>query len=498
MYWFLTLAMAATFWAATPAASQDVLRVGTTALPPSLGNPYRVTGAPHIYTWSATFDGLTRIDRAGTLQPWLAKSWTTVDGQTWEIKLRDDVVFSNGRPFTAESVVTVLEWLASDAALREAVAREFDVVDTAEAIDPHKVRLKTKTPATYLMRAMPLLHIVEPQLWSDLGPEGFAQAPVGTGPFHPIEFGATRITYEAVPTSWRAPKIDRMEMIAAPDASTRSQAVIANQLDIALVLGPEETEAIEAFGGIGMGWQTAALQTISFHHGKGTPLDDLRVRKALNLAVDRQTLIQLFLQGLPEQASQPAVSFAYGYNTDLEPIPFDPDLAKELLSEAGYPNGFKFIMQGAVGSGANDAIIYQKVAQDLASIGVEMEIRTFPISQLIRGVMEGQWNGDAFAIAVALAPTVDSLRATRNHSCLWSHPWYCDERIMPAVNEAWVTADAQRGLDLRQEIMKFYRDEYAALYLYQLVRFAGMKANVRGFSEVHGFVSFDEIYFEDH
>jgi len=480
---------------ASASQAQDVLRIGTTALPPTLGNPYRNTGTPHIFTWSATFDGLTRIDATGTLQPWLAKDWESVDQLTWRIKLRDDVTFSNGVPFNADAVVSVLDYLTSDAAVREAVAREFSFVRSSRALDLYTVEITTKIPAPHLPRTLPLLHMVEPGQWRRLGPEGFSREPVGTGPYHPTKFSATKIEYDAVPTSWRKPTIPRMEKIAAPEAYARTQAVMAGQMDIALALGPEEADAIADAGGQSLSWPTAALWAINFHHGRGNPLDDVRVREALNLAVDRQGLIDGLLAGKPELPTQPATSVVYGFDPSLPPIPYDVDRARALLAEAGYPDGFSFFMQGVIGSGANDAAVFQKVAQDLLAIGVTMEIRTFPVAQLIRSVMEGEWDGDAFGVTFASEPTVDVLRPLRNHSCLWVHPWYCDERIMPTIEEALVTFDENKGLALRHEVMKFYREEWVALYLYQIVRFAGTRANVRGFSEVNGFVSYEDIQF---
>ncbi len=494
---FIRTAAVLVFLWAPLGLAQDVVRIGTTALPPTLGNPFRNTGTPHIYTWTATFDGLTRIDRTGNLIPWLAVDWDTTDDLTWIIRLRDDVVFSNGVPFTSQAVVSVIDYLISDDAVREAVAREFSFVQGARAVDEHTVEITTHTPTPHLPRTLPLLHMVEPGQWQQLGPEGFARAPIGTGPYHPVNFGATRIQYEAVPTSWRKPTIARLEKIAVPEAYTRTQAVMADQMDIAIALGPEEANAIADAGGIAMSWPTAAMWAINFHHGQGNALDSVKVREALNLAVDRRALVDGLLEGIPELPTQPAASVSYGFDPSLPPIPYDPERAKDLLAEAGYSDGFTFVVQGVIGSGANDAAMYQKVAQDLAAIGVTMEIRVFPVTQLIRSVMEGDWNGDAFGVTFASEPTVDVLRPMRNHSCLWTHPWYCDERIMPAINEALVTFDEQRGLDLRHEVMRFYRQEWVALYLYQIVRFAGTRANVRGFSEVHGFVDYENIRFVD-
>lgn len=477
------------------ASAQDVLRVATTALPPTLGNPYRNTGTPHIHTWSATFDGLTRIDREGTLKPWLATSWEATDELTWVVRLRDDVTFSNGVPLTADAVINVIDFLLSDDAVREAIAREFAFVKTVVALNDHTVEFHTNVPTPHFPRVLPLLYMVEPGQWQRLGPEGFAREPVGTGPYHPTQFASTRIRYEAFENSWRKPSIPRLEKIAVPEAFARTQAVLAGQMDIAMSLGPEEADSIAANGGISLSWPTASFWAINFHHGTGTPLDDVRVREAVNLAIDRRGLVDGLLAGIPELPSQPASSKTYGFNPDLPLISHDPDRARALLAEAGYPDGFKFVVQGAIGSGANDAAMYQKVAQDLATVGIEMEIRTFPVTQLIRSVMEGEWDGDAFGVTYAAEPTIDVLRPMRNHSCLWVQPWYCDERIMPAINEAMVTFDEERGLELRHEVMKFYRDQWASLYLYQIVRFAGTRANVRGFEEVHGFVNYEEISF---
>jgi peptide/nickel transport system substrate-binding protein len=207
--------------------------------------------------------------------------------------------------------------------------------------------------------------------------------------------------------------------------------------------------------------------------------------------------VDVLLNGKPELPTQAATSNTYGFDRSLPPIPYDPDRARDLLADAGYPDGFTFIVQGVIGSGANDAAMYQLVAQDLAAVGVTMEVHTFPVTQLIRSVMEGGWDGDAFGVTFAAEPTLDVLRPMRNHSCLWPHPWYCDQRIMPKINEALVTFDEVRGLELRHDIMKFYRDEWVALYLYQIVRFAGTRANVRGFTEVNGFVAYEDIEFVD-
>ena len=335
--------------------------------------------------------------------------------------------------------------------------------------------------------------MVEPQQWAKLGADGFAQAPIGTGPFKLDHADLAGWKMSAFKNSWRAARVDKLNWRAVPEASSRAQAILADQLDIALNLGPDEVFTIEAGGGKGAIWRNSSVWAINFHHDKDTPLKDVRVRQALNYAVDRAALVNGLLNGATVPATQPAPSNAYGFDPTIPPIPYDPAAAKKLLAEAGYPQGFKFVVQGVIGAGPADGAVYQKVAQDLAAIGVTMEIRTFPTNELIRNVMEGTWNGDAFGLTYATEPTIDVLRPMQNHSCLWSKPWYCDQSIMPTIKNALSDFDEARGLELRHQVMRHYRDHYVSLFLYETPRFAGLRANIQGFKETHGFVNFDQI-----
>src|SRR5437870_2479679 len=132
-------------WAALltgAAAAETTLRLGLDALPLSLGNPYRTAAIPSIYVLSAMFDGLTRLDNAGNLSPWLATKWESTDNLTWRFTLRDDVRFSNGVPLTADAVKAAVDYLASDAAAaKEGLIREIPALRGARVIDPHTVEI---------------------------------------------------------------------------------------------------------------------------------------------------------------------------------------------------------------------------------------------------------------------------------------------------------------------------------------------------------------------
>ena len=473
--------------------AETTLRIGVQGIPLTQGNPFRNTGVPNIWTMGATFDGLTRIDEYGEVQPWLATSWETTGPLTWVIKLRDDVHFSNGVPFTAEAVVRVVDFFSTDAALPEMVARELNFIASARAIDKHTVELTTTQPTPYLPRHLPIFYMVEPNEWRRLGAVDFSYRPVGTGPFQAEAYKPSKVEFSAFKGSWRKPKVDRLEILAIPDTSSRAQAVQSGAIHLAMSLGPEEIVAIERSGGYGISRTAASTWSINFVDKAGSPFKDRRVREATNYAVNRELLTQVLLNGKAAPATQPAPPVCFGYNPHLPPIPYDPKAARRLLAEAGYPDGFKFVVQGTLNSSPSAGAVLQTIAQDLARIGLEMEIRPITVAEIIRNVIEGGWEGAAFALNYNHEPSVDVIRALNNHSCLWHHPWYCDERIMPSIEQAALEFDPQRALQLRHEIMAFYREEYASLFLYDFVYFAGMSAQVSGFKDVHGFINFEDI-----
>ena len=220
----------------------------------------------------------------------------------------------------------------------------------------------------------------------------------------------------------------------------------------------------------------------------------IKVREALNLAIDRDSIIENLLYNSTVPANQPAPPSVYGFNEKLKPIIYDPERAKQLLEEAGYPDGFEFVLETSIGSSANADAVNQVTAQYLNNIGVKMIIRAIPVNQLIRNVIEGTWNGDAFGIHYSFQPTAEALKALDTHSCLWPKAWYCKEEIMPILRAAQIEFDKEKNIELRKEIMAFYRNDWASIFMYQAPRFTGTRDNIHGFSVENNVVSYDKIY----
>jgi peptide/nickel transport system substrate-binding protein len=486
------------FLVAGPLFAQDVLRVGVTSFPTSRGNPFNTTtGTPSIYTYAAFIEGLTRVNNAAEPVPMLAERWEIESRTSWLFHMRPGAVFSNGEPADAHAVEATYAMLRTGIGLTYPITRELEGIVAIEALDNTTVRIVTEAPDILIPNKVASFKVVPPRYWAEVGPDGFAGAPIGSGPYQVETWGSAQIDLVRSPTAWRQPKISRLELVAGAEAVARVQGVLAGNLHIGLQLGPDEIIPVEAAGhqmiiGMDPSMQVLALITV-----KESPLQDVRVRQALNYAVNRQVIAQGLLGGHITMATQTAPRIAFGYAPDLDIWPYDPDKAKALLAEAGYPDGFSFTAEILLQSASYSPQVYQQVAADLARVGVDLTIRRIPASQYARGVYQGEWAGEAVGIDYGVNPTLDSLTPLVRHSCLWIKPWFCEPSILPLIERAQAAFDLEERRRLTQEVMRAQRAFAPAILLYETGRFDAVTRNVRGYSIEVGHIDYDKIYFAE-
>ena len=490
-----TLPIFAAAFLSFAASAETVLRIGVPALPPSYGNPLRTSLTPSIFATGAVFDALTRFDNAYNLEPWLATGWEAIDAVTWRFSLRKGVVFSNGEPFTAAAVVNIAAFLNDPAspAVETRVLNEMPYMAGARAIDDHTVEITTSEPLPSFPRYIAAILMVEPKHWRAKGVDGFARDPVGTGPYRVDKIAASAWSLSAAAKAWRPGKVDRLEIRAVPIPTSRAQAIQSGGLDVALGIGPDELHDVEASGGVGVTWPFPSTTVISFSLRRDGPTHDVRVRRALNMAVDRQRIIDQLLGGTTVPTGQPAPKLVLGYDPAIKPYPFDPAAAKKLLAEAGYPNGFALTMEAMTGAAPADAAIFQQVSADLAAVGVTVEIRTMPTLQFLQRNSGGEIDSDMFPTPWLASPSADLMRSLNQNSCFRPKPYYCDPSITPLMTAALHEADPVRGLQLRHQLAAHYHDQAPAIFLFETVMFAGLSARVENFHMDGLFLAYHDI-----
>ena len=479
------------------AGAEKVLRFGSVSLPQSLGNPYSSYTITTAVPGLAVFDSLTVIDLEGTLQPWIAERWDSIDPLTWHFTLRPDVFFSNGEPFDAAAAAAALNYFASGDGQIEVIAQSVEGVVSARAIDPLILEVKTKAPNILLPRRLSGIRIPAPGPWAELGRQGFAQAPVGSGPFIATRWDTTQVDLVANPNSWRAPKLDRVVIKAVPEITTRLQGLITGALDIALDIGPDNVPILEAAGGRLNIRPSGRVQLLTFMSIGDSPVADVRVRQALNYAVNKQQIIDVLLGGATEPSGQAAVKASFGYNPDVKPYHYDPDKARALLAEAGYPDGFDLPADMTPGAMAGDGAWYLQIANNLADVGVRVTYQAFPFTIHIRKIRQGGWSGLAFGMDFNNLPSLDVLWPLRIHSCLWNAPWHCRPEWVPLIEDAEQEFDLEKRRRKTQALVQLYRDEPTSLYLWEMPGIDGVAGRVLNYKPRNAFISFHELDVKD-
>jgi peptide/nickel transport system substrate-binding protein len=483
---FLCLA-AALISAAPVHAADDVLRVGIGFLSFRRGDPYQGITLPSVMAHQAVYDTLTSIGEKGEVLPALAVTWKAENPKTWTFTLRQGVSFSNGEPLTADALVVSAVHMATQKGRAETIGSALYQVDRAERVDDLTVRV-------HLSEADPLfpLHatawrVPAPNAFTNLGSDGFRDNPIGTGPFVVKSWTEARVIMTANPNSWRAPKVSGLEIREIPEESSRLQALVSGAVDYVMGLSPEHDGPLRE---VGAKLVTRLTPTVSFlavntETVPNSPLKDPRVRLALNLAVNRQAIIDQVLDGSTDPAAQLTFPGAFGYDGSLEPYPYDPVKARELLAAAGHKDGLSLQVGVAVGARASDALYYQQIASDLQKVGVNLELLSRPQQTQMQDVFFGKLTVDMFTM---FARGFDALQDYRHRTCggltQGRAAFHCDPRVVPALKAAQAENNAAKREALYRQVAKLEHENPPGIMLWQAVEFDGVARGITGYAPV--------------
>jgi peptide/nickel transport system substrate-binding protein len=352
-----------------------------------------------------------------TLQPGLATEWTpSEDGLEYTLKLREGVKFHDGTDFNADAVVKNFErWMNGDAdqfpyytMFGGFKGDEGHVIKEVVAEDDFTVKFILNRPQAPFLKnlAMSPFGIASPTALEKFGGD-FMKNPVGTGPFKFVEWKENdRITLEKNADYWMEgyPKLDKIIFRSIPENSARLNALLAGEIDLMDGVNPSDLTQIEGNPDL----QTFERPSMNVGYLGFTvnrpPFDNKLVRQALNHAIDKEGIIAAFYGGLAEPAKNPLPPALEGYNDDIEPYPYDLEKAKELLAEAGYPDGFEMelwampVPRPYMPDGMKVAEVIQS---SFAEIGVKAEIKSVDWGTYLEQASKGEfdaymlgWTGD--------------------------------------------------------------------------------------------------------
>ncbi len=348
-------------------------------------DPYLVSQVAGESVSKMLFDNLIERDFDGKLAPGLAESWKVVDNTTLEFKLRGGVKFHNGETLDASAVKFSVERMQSEA-LKSPFRANFTVIKEVKVLDPQTVQFVLgKTDAAILDNLAAQLAIVPPAYTKQAGDAGFAQKPVGTGPFKFVEWVKDdHVTLEANPDYWSGSfkgkaLVQTVIFRPIPDASTREAALKAGTIDIMQDLQPDRVKALQD-AGFTIATQDAPQEAFIFFvaDAPGTPLADQRVRQAINYGVDVDSIIKNVLQGYGRRIASPIGALTLGYDPAVKPYPYDPAKAKQLMADAGYlDKGFDVVIDA---SASDKTLTTEAVAGELAKLNIRATIRRLDLA----------------------------------------------------------------------------------------------------------------------
>ena len=352
-------------------------------------------------------DALVKAMPEGNFTPSLAESWTiSPDSKVYEFKLRKGVKFHNGEVMTAEDVIfSVNRYRAAQAKFIK------DRIDKLEAVDPHSVRFTFKEAfpdfLEYLVPGVTTIAWIVPKKYVEkVGDAGFKKHPIGVGPYKFVEFTpGVRLVGEAFKEYWRkVPHIQRIEFIRVPEPATRLAMARRGEVDIATLMQGvfyEDLKKDPKLRILSPLSPTRWLVSFTNQWDPKSPCSNPKVRKAMSLAIDRQTLADVHMPGCKGIGS---IGLEGDPNlADFPPDAYDPEKAKKLLVEAGYPNGFNagtfYPYQGGYWPYGEQIANYWKAI----GISVDTKLLDRPAWMANR---EGKRMKDAIFIDPSTAPTI--------------------------------------------------------------------------------------------
>lgn len=470
---YVTAVLTAAALAVSSSGHAETLRAAGTGNIASLLNPFSSLVQGVINPHSMIHDMLFFISTDGTLEPGLALSAEPTGRTTWTIHLRPNVRYSNGRAFTAEAVVKTITYLKSDAAGRYVISGETRTIKAARAIDDVTLEIETFEPDVLLPRRFGTIPMPEPWLYEELGADAFSRAPIGTGSYvvQDWRIEAQRPLLVANPDSWRAPvEITTVDIRIVKDAPTQVQALMSGLVDIGYNFGIVEIEALKADGFRILTRPGGQIISLALSNtDPDSPFADQRVRQALNYAVDKEAIADLIMMGTTKPAGQPGIPGMTGYNPDVAPYPYDPERAKALLADAGYADGLAFRAEVLITGVLEAPTMYLKVAQDLAAVGIVMEVQPLQGPEWIGKYFSGDWGkADAISATWNGASYWDVIRAIEIFSCKKPGAFFCAPDLIPTINASHGMFDVEERSRTLQDLSRTMHDIAPSLFLVQI------------------------------
>ncbi len=426
-----------------------------------------------VRDWSilhSIYDSILDLSESGELLPLAASSFEAIDDYTFEVVLREGLEFHDGSPVTSDAIARSIAWVQES---EGPAAGNFGVVTGVEIVDDLTARIETADPAPWLPSQL--------AVWMVLFPEGmttetFQSAPNGSGPYRFVsQVAGGEIILERNPT-YRAdsPKggaiAERVTYRVVPEATTRVADLVTGTAQIVDGLGPEHVSAVIDAGGDAI--ESPVLGTSFLRMVNDVaPFDDARVRQAVNLAIDVEAIgLALVSERVHRLASLFPDERSIGFDPELAPFAFDPDRARQLLSDAGHGDGFTATLQY---TGGGRADVMEVIAANLADVGIDLTVESVELA-----TFNGSWQSpDSAALRfVSWRPVYDPQTLLGlMFSSQGPLSRYADEEADALIATGAIETDVASRIATYQDLGRYFQESPPAVFLWNLTSTYGVR-----------------------
>ncbi len=498
--------LAATFGLgmATPALAQT-LTIGNASVVSTVDPHYHNLGPNNAHAMHI-FDRLVDRDSRARPYPMLAESYRAISDTVWEFKLRRGVKWHDGRDFTADDVVFTFERVPQVQNSPGSFVTFIRPIARTEVVDPYTIRLHTHSPHPNLPIDLASVNIIARHAATGAGSEDFnsGKAAIGTGPYRLGAYrSGDRVELVRNDNFWgeREPW-ERVNIRFLLNDGARTAALLAGDVDMIEQIPTSDLARLRRDPRLTV-TDIASVRTTyilpdysrtgphpSITDNAGTPLPrnpfhDIRVRRALSMAINREALVERVMEGAAVATGQWLPEGAFGYNPDVRPVAFDPDGAKRLLAEAGFPEGFRLTLATPNDRWPNDSRLSQAVAQMWTRIGVRTQVDAMPFSAFVPrrtrqdfGIQLGAWGsstGEAGNYLLSIVATHDRQKLTGAANM----SRHSDPRIDDYVSRGNATMDDERREAIWREATAYYAEQQPMLQLVQYVNTWALRRGLR-------------------
>ena len=447
-------------------AQATTIKVALDSEPISLDPHEQLTEGALLYSHTV-FDSLVRWRQDGSFEPRLATEWRMLDSSSIRLTLRQGVVFHSGNPFTAQDVAFTLDRLKRSTDFKAL----FDVISHSDVVDAYTIDIHTRYPYPLLLNILAYVFAIDSEYYQGrdaivkFGRSFASNNESGTGPFTVVErVPGEKILFKRNPNYWdqsSSGNVDSLELLPIRSDSTRLAALLTGDVDIIAPIASIDIPRVNELDDVQLvNLAGARIIMLQLNQTRRPELKDIRVRKAMSLAINQALIVKKVLRGYAKEAGQLSSPFFLGHIPNAEPQ-YDLEQAKALMKQAGYPDGFDLSMMAPNNRYISDEQIAQAVVAMFEKINIRVDFKTLPKAQYFQlydqraaDVMMLGWESDTQDSNNIYEFTV----ACRNSGTglgVYNASGYCN----PVVDKLIDQANRTMNIEKRQALMRAIEEQ---------------------------------------